>query len=149
MKDPLYEAGLKARKQVLGADYVERALKNADEFTMSMQELATRAAWGTVWTRGGLSRRDRSLITLAFALARSKPEELAVHLRGAVRNGVTKTEIRELLLHSAIYCGYPEAMGGFRVAREFFAREGDKMLAARLRGAAKKRRNRAVVSGKR
>lgn len=120
MKDKLLEQGLKLRKQVLGADYVERQFRNADEFTMPMQELATKSAWGMVWTRPGLPRKIRSMLTIAFVVARGKSEELELHLQGALRNGVTKNEIREILLQSAIYCGYPEALGGFRVARRFF-----------------------------
>ncbi|HSN41654.1 MAG TPA: carboxymuconolactone decarboxylase family protein [Burkholderiales bacterium] len=120
MKDKLFEQGLKLRKQVLGADYVERQFGNADDFTMPMQELATKSAWGMVWTRPGLPRKIRSMLTIAFVVARGKSEELELHLRGALRNGVTKNEIREILLQSAIYCGYPEALGGFRVARRFF-----------------------------
>ncbi len=141
MKDPLFEKGLRVRKQVLGADYVARQFKNADEFTRPMQIMATQAGWGLSWARSGLSKRERSICTLCFVTARSKPEELALHLRGAVRNGVTKNEIREILLQSAIYCGFPEGLSAFRVAKEFFAREGDKMIAAKragTRGGAKK-----------
>ena len=131
MADSLFEKGLKVRKQVLGSQYVDRQLKIADEFTRPMQDLATEAGWGLVWARPGLTRKERSICTLCFVTARGKADELALHLRGAVRNGVTKAEIREILLQSAIYCGFPEGLGAFRVAREFFNREGDKLLAER------------------
>ena len=122
MKDKLFERGLKLRKQVLGAAYVERQLANADAFSMPMQELATKSAWGMVWARPGLPRKVRSMLNIAMLVALGKAEELELHLDGAIRNGVTKKEIGEVLLQTAIYCGYPAALGGFRVAREYFAR---------------------------
>ena len=136
MRDKLFEQGMKKRKQVLGADYVNKQFANADEFSLPMQMLATKSAWGMVWTRPGLPRKIRSMLAIAFVVARGKAEELDLHLRGALRNGVTKAEIRELLLQSAIYCGYPEALGGFRVARDFFARQA----AGGAKGAARKSR---------
>jgi 4-carboxymuconolactone decarboxylase len=126
MKDKLFEKGLKLRKQVLGAAYVERQLASADEFSMPMQELATKSAWGMVWARPGLPRKVRSMLNIAMLVALGKAEELELHLDGAIRNGVTKKEIGEVLLHSAIYCGYPAALGGFRVARRYFAAHGKK-----------------------
>ena len=122
MKDKLFERGLKLRKQVLGKTYVERQLANADAFSMPMQELATKSAWGMVWARPGLPRKVRSMLNIAMLVALGKAEELELHLDGAIRNGVTKKEIGEILLHSAIYCGYPAALGGFRTAREYFAK---------------------------
>jgi 4-carboxymuconolactone decarboxylase len=122
MKDKLFERGLRLRKRVLGAKYVERQLANADAFSMPMQELATKSAWGMVWSRPGLPRKVRSMLNIAMLVALGKAEELELHLDGAIRNGVTKKEIGEILLHSAIYCGYPAALGGFRVAREYFAK---------------------------
>jgi 4-carboxymuconolactone decarboxylase len=122
MKDRLFEKGLKLRKQVLGKEYVERQLRSADAFSMPMQELATKSAWGMVWTRPGLPRKVRSMLNIAMLVALGKAEELELHLDGAMRNGVTKKEIGEILLHSAIYCGYPAALGGFRTAREYFAK---------------------------
>lgn len=122
MKDKLFEKGLKLRKQVLGKSYVERQLANADAFSMPMQELATKSAWGMVWARPGLPRKVRSMLNIAMLVALGKAEELELHLDGAIRNGVTKKEIGEILLHSAIYCGYPAALGGFRTAREYFAK---------------------------
>jgi 4-carboxymuconolactone decarboxylase len=122
MKDKLFEQGLRLRKRVLGAKYVERQLANADAFSMPMQELVTKSAWGMVWARPGLPRKVRSMLNIAMLVALGKAEELELHLDGAVRNGVTEKEIGEILLHSAIYCGYPAALGGFRTAREYFAR---------------------------
>jgi 4-carboxymuconolactone decarboxylase len=122
MKDKLFEQGLKVRKQVLGAAYVDRQFKNADEFSLPMQMLATKSAWGMVWSRPGLPRRTRSMLNIAFLVALGKAEELELHLDGAMRNGVTRKEISEILLQSAIYCGYPAALGGFRTAREYFAK---------------------------
>jgi len=122
MRDRLFEQGLKLRKQVLGAAYVERQFKNADAFSLPMQELATKSAWGMVWTRPGLPRRIRSMLNIAMLVALGRADELELHLDGALRNGVTKKEIAEILLQSAIYCGYPAALGGFRTAREYFAK---------------------------
>ena len=122
MKDKLFERGLRLRKRVLGARYVERQLANADAFSMPMQELATKSAWGMVWSRPGLPRKVRSMLNIAMLVALGKAEELELHLDGAIRNGVTKKEIGEVLLQTAIYCGYPAALGGFRTAREYFAK---------------------------
>ena len=133
MRDKLFEQGLKLRKRVLGAAYVEKQLRTADAFTMPMQMLATKSAWGMVWSRPGLPRRIRSMLNIAMLVALGKAEELELHLDGAVRNGVTKREIGEILLHSAIYCGYPAALGGFRTAREYFANHGKKKAARKKR----------------
>jgi 4-carboxymuconolactone decarboxylase len=126
MKDKLFERGLKVRKQVLGAAYVKRQLAGADAFSIPMQELVTKSAWGMVWSRPGLPRKVRSMLNIAMLVALGKAEELELHMDGAIRNGVTKKEIGEILLHSAIYCGYPAALGGFRVARQYFAVHGKK-----------------------
>lgn len=132
MRDELFEQGLRARKEVLGADYVERQFRNADEFSRPLQELATKGAWGLIWTRPGLSRRIRSMVTIAFVTARGKADELELHVRGAIRNGVTKKEIQEILLQSSAYCGFPEALGAFRVARKVFEEiEGRKASSGR------------------
>jgi 4-carboxymuconolactone decarboxylase len=112
---------------------VERQLKNADELTMPMQELVTKAAWGMVWARPGLPRKVRSMLNIAVLVALGKAEELELHLAGAITNGVTKKEIGEILLHSAIYCGFPAALGGFRTAREYFAKHGGKTAARKKR----------------
>ena len=126
MKDKLFERGLRLRKRVLGAKYVDRQLASADAFSMPMQELATKSAWGMVWSRPGLPRKVRSMLNIAMLVALGKAEELELHLDGAIRNGVTKKEIGEVLLQTAIYCGYPAALGGFRTAREYFATHGKK-----------------------
>lgn len=112
-----FEAGLAMRKKVLGADYVEASLANAGEFGMPFQEMSTEFAWGNVWTRPGLSLRDRSLVTLAQCIALNRPNEIRIHLRGALRNGVTKTEIRELCLHSFCYCGGPASLDAFHLIK--------------------------------
>jgi len=124
MKDKLFQRGLAMRKRVLGAEYVERQFRDADAFSRPMQELATRSAWGMVWTRPGLPPRIRSMLNIAMLVALGRADELELHLDGALRNGVTQKEVGEILLQSAIYCGYPAALGGFRTARAFFARRG-------------------------
>jgi 4-carboxymuconolactone decarboxylase len=118
MNDELFERGLKVRKKVLGDSYVERSLESADDFNMPFQRLVTEYAWGAVWARDGLPLKTRSLLNLAMLAALNRPEELKLHLRGALRNGVTEDEIREVFLQVAIYCGAPAAMDAFRVARE-------------------------------
>lgn len=120
MNDDLFERGLQTRREVLGTDYVDQALKTADDFSRPLQELVTQYAWGDVWNRPGLPRRDRSLLVLAMLTALNRPHELKLHLRGALNNGVTREEIREVFLQAAVYCGAPAAMDSFRVARELF-----------------------------
>ena len=110
-----YEAGLAMRKKVLGPDYVENSLRNAGEFGAPFQDMSTEFAWGSVWTRPGLSLRDRSLVTLAQCIALNRPNEIKIHLRGALRNGVTKAEVRELCLHSFCYCGGPASLDAFHL----------------------------------
>ena len=112
------EEGLKVRKDVMGAEYVERSLANADEFSRPLQELVTTCCWGAVWTRPELSRKTRSIINVAMLAALNRPHELKLHIQGAIRNGCTDVEIREILLQVAAYCGFPAAVDGFRVARE-------------------------------
>lgn len=124
MNDELFDQGLKTRREVLGAEYVDAALANADDFSRPLQEFITQYAWGDVWNRPGLDRRTRSLINLAMLTALNRPHELRIHVKGALRNGVTKAEIREVLLQTAIYCGVPAAMDSFRNAREVFQAEG-------------------------
>ena len=120
MNPDLFDKGLQARRVVLGADYVDQALKTADDFSLPLQELVTQYAWGDVWNRPGLPRRDRSLLVLAMLTALNRPHELKLHLRGALNNGVSREEIREVFLQAAVYCGAPAAMDSFRVARELF-----------------------------
>lgn len=117
-KDQQFDDGLRMRKQVMGEDFVEKAFANADEFTMPLQEFITRNAWGTVWQRGVLDLKTRSLITVAMLTALGRAHELSGHLRGALNNGATPEEIREVLLHAAVYCGAPLAVDAFRTAQE-------------------------------
>ena len=121
MGNDKYERGLEIRKAVLGTEYVENSLKNADDFTRPMQELSTEYCWGHVWSREGLTRKERSLINLAMISALNRPHELKLHVRGALRNGVTRDEIREVLLQVAIYCGVPAGIDSFRLAKEALA----------------------------
>jgi 4-carboxymuconolactone decarboxylase len=111
-----YERGLATRREVLGAEYVDRALGQATEFTLPLQKLVTEYCWGEIWTREDLDRRTRSLLNLAMLTAMNRPHELAGHVRGAVNNGCTEAEIRETLLQAAVYCGLPAALDAFRVA---------------------------------
>jgi 4-carboxymuconolactone decarboxylase len=121
MNEELFAKGLQTRREVLGADYVDQAIKTADPFSLPLQEFVTQVAWGDVWNRPGLPRRDRSLLVLAMLVALNRPHELKLHLRGALNNGVTREEIREAFLQAAVYCGAPAAMDAFRTAREVFA----------------------------
>jgi 4-carboxymuconolactone decarboxylase len=116
-----FDRGLAIRRRVLGARYVDEALRTADDFTRPLQELVTEFCWGSVWTRPGLPAKTRSMLNLAMLTALNRPHELRLHLRGAVRNGCTRQEIMEVLLQSAIYCGVPAAVDSFRVAREVLA----------------------------
>ena len=120
MNRSLFEQGLKTRREVLGAEHVDAAIQSADDFNRPMQELVTEYCWGEVWNRPGLDRRTRSLLNLALLTALNRPHELKLHVKGAIRNGVTKDEIREVFLHTAIYCGVPAAIDSFRTAREVF-----------------------------
>jgi 4-carboxymuconolactone decarboxylase len=117
MSNDAYERGLTIRKEVVGADYVERSLAAADDFTRPLQELVTEYCWGEVWSRDGLPRSTRSLLNIAMLSVLNRPTELALHVRGALRNGCTAAEIREVLLQVAIYCGVPAALDATRVAR--------------------------------
>jgi 4-carboxymuconolactone decarboxylase len=116
-----YDDGMSVRREVLGDDHVDRATSQTTDLTRDFQQLITEYAWGTVWTRPGLDRRTRSLITITALVALGHHEELALHLRGALRNGVGVEEIKETLLHSAVYCGVPAANTAFRIAQETFA----------------------------
>jgi 3-oxoadipate enol-lactonase/4-carboxymuconolactone decarboxylase len=120
-RDPAYDAGIAVRRDVLGDVHVDRAIAGASDFTQDFQELITRYAWGTIWTRPGLDRRSRSLITLTALVAGGHHEELGWHLRAARRNGLTNDEIKELLLQTAIYCSVPSANSAFRVADQVLA----------------------------
>jgi 4-carboxymuconolactone decarboxylase len=113
-----YEQGLAIRREVLGADYVERSMQAADEFTAPFQQLITEYCWGEIWTRDDLPRATRSLINIAMMTALNRPNELRLHVRGALTNGCTVDEIRGVLLQAAVYCGVPAALDAFRVAHE-------------------------------
>lgn len=117
-QDQVFENGLRARREVMGDDFVERALGSATEFTRPLQEYITRNAWGDVWQRPGLDRRTRSLITLAMLTALGRQHELKGHVRGALNNGATLADIQEVLLHASIYCGLPTAVEAWRSAAE-------------------------------
>jgi 4-carboxymuconolactone decarboxylase len=117
----MYEKGLAIRKSVLGAEYVDRAIAGADDFTRPIQELVTKYCWGEVWGRETLSRRDRSLLNIAMISALNRPHELKLHVKGALTNGVSRDEIREVLMQVAIYCGVPAAVDSTRIAKEAFS----------------------------
>ena len=123
MDKKTYETGLGIRTDVLGKEYVENALRTADEFNQPFQELVTEYCWGAVWGREGLSRKTRSMLNLAMIGILNRPHELRAHVAGALRNGVTKDEIREVFMQLAIYAGVPAGVDAFRVAREVFAQE--------------------------
>ncbi|MEM7190724.1 MAG: carboxymuconolactone decarboxylase family protein [Pseudomonadota bacterium] len=120
-RDTLWDKGLETRREVVGDDYVDRSLDTMDGFNDALQDFITRYAWGDVWNRPGLGRRDRSLLNVGMLIALGKPEELKLHLKGALRNGVTRDEIKEAILQSAIYCGGPAALEATRIARAAFA----------------------------
>ena len=124
MNKDAFEKGLQTRREVLGAEYVDHSIQNAGEFNMPMQELVTEYAWNAIWNRPGLDRRSRSMINLAMLTALNRPHELKLHLKGAINNGLTKDEIREILMQTAIYCGVPAAIDSFRCAKEVFAEMG-------------------------
>ncbi|MGA7778157.1 MAG: 4-carboxymuconolactone decarboxylase [Paraburkholderia sp.] len=119
-----YEAGMKMRRSVLGDAHVDRSLANRSEFTDDFQNFITRYAWGEIWTREGLARHTRSLLTIGLMVALNRSEELALHLRAAKNNGVTRDEIKEVLLQTAIYCGVPAANSAYHLADKLF-REDD------------------------
>jgi len=120
MDKELFERGLKVRREVLGAEYVDASIQSADDFNRPMQELVTQYCWGEIWKRPGLERKTRSLLNLAMLTALNRPHEIRLHVRGALNNGVTKEEIAEVFLQAAIYCGVPAAIDSFRIAREVF-----------------------------
>src|SRR5882757_1616109 len=113
----LFEEGLKVRKEVLGEDYVNKSIAGADEFTRTMAEWSTEFCWGALWTRPGLDRRTRSIVNLAMLGALNRPHELKLHVKGALKNRLTKDEIKEILLQVAVYCGIPSGIDAFRNAR--------------------------------
>ena len=120
MSDARYDQGLAVRREVLGDSYVEQAAARTTDLTRDFQTLVTEFAWGTIWARPGLDRRSRSMITLTALVARGRDEELALHIRAALRNGLSQDEIKEVLLQTAVYCGVPDANAAFRIAASVF-----------------------------
>ena len=116
-----YERGMEVRRAVLGDEHVDRAIERTTDFTADFQDLITRYAWGEIWTRPGLDRRTSSCITLTALVAGGREHELAMHIRAALRNGLTPDEIKEVLLQSAIYCGVPAANSAFAIAQQVLA----------------------------
>lgn len=123
MNEDLFERGLRIRREVVGEEHVAAAFATADDFSRPLQELVTEYCWGAVWSRPGLDRKTRSLVNLAMLSALNRSAELRVHVRGAIRNGATSEEIREVLLQGAVYCGFPAALEAFRIAREALAEQ--------------------------
>ena len=119
-----FEKGLETRRAVLGADYVDSAIASADDFNRPMQELVTEYCWNEIWNRPGLDRRTRSIINLSMLTALNRPHELKLHVRGAINNGLSKQDIQEVFLQTAIYCGVPAAIDSFRTAKEVFKELG-------------------------
>ncbi|HEV3331591.1 MAG TPA: carboxymuconolactone decarboxylase family protein [Bryobacteraceae bacterium] len=119
-----FEKGLAIRRAVLGADYVDKAMSTADDFNRPMQELTTQYCWGEIWGRPGLDRRTRSMINLAMISALNRPHEIKAHVKGALNNGLTKDDIKEVFLQVAIYCGVPAGVDSFRAAQEVFKELG-------------------------
>lgn len=124
MNEKLNAKGLATRREVLGEDYVNRSLAAADDFTGPLQELVTDYCWDAIWNRPGLDRKTRSLINLAMFTALNRPHELRIHAVGAVRNGCTREEIREVLLQATVYCGFPAGIDAFKVAKEVMEEMG-------------------------
>jgi 4-carboxymuconolactone decarboxylase len=124
MNKELFEKGLAIRKSVLGAEYVDKSIAAADDFNRPLQELTTEYCWGWCWGREGLDKKTRSIINLAMISALNRPHELKMHVKGAIANGLTKDEIREVLLQVAIYCGIPAGVDSFRIAKEALAEIG-------------------------
>lgn len=118
------DEGMRTRREVLGDEHVDRAVAGTTPFTADFQELITRYAWGAVWSRPGLDRRTRSAITIAMLVATGREHELALHVRAALRNGLRSSEIKEVLLQCAIYCGVPAANGAFAIAERVLSEEG-------------------------
>jgi 4-carboxymuconolactone decarboxylase len=124
MNKQAFDQGLATRREVLGAEYVDAAIKNADEFNMPMQELVTEYCWNDIWNRPGLDRKTRSIINLAMLTALNRPHEIKLHIKGGINNGVSKKEMTEIFLQTAIYCGVPAAIDSFRTAKEVFKEMG-------------------------
>jgi 4-carboxymuconolactone decarboxylase len=119
-----FKKGLEVRRAVLGTDYVDSSLAKADDFMMAFQEITTEWCWGYAWTRPGLERKTRSMLNLAMLTALGKPAELKLHVKGALANGVSVDEIKEILLHATVYCGIPAGLDAFKAAHEVLKAEG-------------------------
>ena len=126
MDKATFDTGREIRSSVLGKEFVDAAFKAADDFSMPMQELVTEYCWGAVWGRPGLDKKTRSLLNLAMISALNRPHELRLHIAGALKNGVTRDEIREVLMQVAIYCGVPAGVDSFRQAKDVFAQIDNK-----------------------
>ena len=126
MDNQTYETGLKIRSEVLGKEYVENSMKSADDFNKPFQEFVTEYCWGAGWGREGLTRKERSMLNLAMISILNRPHELKLHIRGALTNGLTKDQIREIFMQVAIYAGVPAGVDAFRQAREVFAEQAKK-----------------------
>ena len=124
MEKEMFEKGLKIRREVLGADFVDKAIASADDFNRPLQEIVTQYCWGEIWGRPGLDRKTRSIINLAMLSALNRPHEIKMHVKGALNNGLTKDEIKEIFLQVAIYCGVPAGVDSFRIAKEVFQELG-------------------------
>ena len=124
MEKEMFEKGLKIRREVLGAEYVDKAISTADDFNRPLQELVTTYCWGEIWGRPGLDRKTRSMLNLAMISALNRPHEIKAHVKGAIHNGLTKNDIQEVFLQVAIYVGIPAAVDSFRLAREVFQEMG-------------------------
>ena len=120
MDKQLYDAGMKVRREVLGADYVDKQVAAADDFTRPMQYLVTEYCWGAAWTRPGLDRRQRSMLNLGMLIALNRSNEFKTHVRAAITNGLGKQDILEVILHATIYCGVPAGFEATRLAKEVF-----------------------------
>lgn len=119
-EESLFDRGLAVRKEVLGEEYVNKSIAGADEFTRTMAEWSTEFCWGALWTRPGLDRRSRSIANLSMIAALNRPNELKLHVKAAVQNGLTRDEIKEVLLQVAVYAGVPAGIDSFRIARDAF-----------------------------
>ncbi len=122
--DSLFQQGLKTRREVLGAEYVDGSLANANDFMMNFQHITTEWCWGYAWNRPGLERKTRSMLNLAMLTALNRPAEIKLHVKGALTNGVTVDEIKEILLQATVYCGIPAGLDAFKVANQVLEEEG-------------------------
>ena len=122
--DDLFERGLALRREVLGAEYVDKSLQSANEFMMAFQRITTEWCWGYAWTRPGLDKKTRSLLNLAMLTALNRSPEIKLHVRGALNNGVTVDEIKETLIHATIYCGIPAGLDAFKAANDVLKEVG-------------------------